>query len=76
MMTVGSSRFVGMMEQDPKSVYDLLPMTPRNMDSESGSKGSFHSLIECNMLHLSEDGAAVAGGIEDDTYPIPRSPRE
>ena len=28
------------------------------------------------MLHLSEDGVALAGGAEDNAYPIPRTPRE
>jgi hypothetical protein len=45
------------MEQDPKSVYDLLSTTLGNMDFESDSEGSCHPLRECNMLHLSEDGA-------------------
>jgi hypothetical protein len=34
-----SSRFVGMMERDPKSIYDLLLATPENMNSESNSGG-------------------------------------
>jgi hypothetical protein len=75
-MMPGSSRFVGMMEQDPESVYDLLLMTPENTDSESIFEGSCHPLRECNMLHLSEDGAAAIGGAEDDAYPIPCIPRE
>ena len=65
-----------MMEQEPKFVYDLLPMTPGNTDSESDSKGSYHPLRECNMLHLSENGAALAGGAEDNAYMIPCTPRE
>ena len=75
-MMPGSSGFVGMMEWDLESVYDLLPMTPENTDSESISEGSSHLLRECNMLHLSEDGVVVAGGTEDDTYLIPRTPEE
>jgi hypothetical protein len=75
-MTPGSFVFVGMMEWDPKSIYDLLSMTLGNTDSESDSEGSHHSLRECNMLHLSEDVAAVAGGMEDDAYPIPCTPEE
>jgi hypothetical protein len=70
------SRFVGMMEQDPESIYDLLLATPENTDSESDSEGSYHPLRECNMLHLSEDGAAPTEDVEDDAYPIPRTPRE
>jgi hypothetical protein len=58
-----SSRFVGMMERHPESIYDLLLMTPRNTDSESNSKRSYHRLRECNMLHLLEDRAAAAGGM-------------
>ena len=60
MMTLESSRFVGMMERDPESLYDLLWATPENTDSESDSEGSCHSPRECNMLHLSEDGATLA----------------
>ena len=37
---LGSSRFVGMMEQDLDSMYDLLLTTPENIDSKSNSKGS------------------------------------
>ena len=69
-MMPGSSGFLGMMEQDPESVYDLLSMTPRNTDFESNSEGCCHPLSECNMLHLSEDGATAAGGMEDDAYLI------
>jgi hypothetical protein len=68
-----SSRFVGMMERDPKSIYDLLLATPENTNSESDSDGSCHLLREYNMLHLSEDGATSAEDIEDDTYLIPRT---
>ena len=75
-MMPGSSGFVGMMEQDLESVYDLQSMTIGNKDYESDSKGSYHLLTECNMLHLSEDGSAVVGGAEDDAYPIPRNPGE
>ena len=75
-MTPNLSRFVGVVEQDPESVCDLLPSTLDDTDSESESKGSYHLVRECNMLHLSENGATVGGGEEDDTYPIPRTPRE
>jgi hypothetical protein len=68
--TPGSSGFMGMMEREVKSFYDLLPTTPGNTDSESDSEGSYRSLRECNMLRLSEDGAAPAGGTEDDANPI------
>ena len=40
MMTPDSSGFVGMMEQDPEFIYDLLLATPENTDSESNSEGS------------------------------------
>ena len=43
-MMPGSSGFVGMMEWDPEFVYDLLSMTPGNMDSEFDSEGSYHPL--------------------------------
>jgi hypothetical protein len=59
-----------MMERDPESAYDLLSMTLGNIDSESDSEGSCHPLRECSMLHLSEDRAVVAGGIEGDAYLI------
>ena len=72
-MMLESSSFVGMMEHDPKSIYDLLPMTPRNTDSEFNSKGSCHPLRECNMLHPSKDGAASAEDVEDNAYPIPHT---
>ena len=65
-----------MMERDPKFIYDLLPMTLENMDSEFASEGGCHPLRECNMLHLLEDGAAPAEDAEDDAYPIPRTPGE
>jgi hypothetical protein len=68
--------FVGMMERDPESLYDLLLATPENTDSESNSEGSCHSPRECNMLHLSKDGAALAEDAEDDAYLIPRTPGE
>ena len=74
--TPGSSRFVGMMERDPESIYELLLATPENTDSESDSEGSCHLLRECNMLHLSEDGVAPMEDVEDDAYPIPRRPGE
>ena len=38
------SGFVGMMEQDPKSIYDLMLGTPENMDSNFDFEGSCHSL--------------------------------
>ena len=75
MMTPDSFGFVGMMEQDPEFVYDLLLATPENMDFESDSEGSCHLLRECNMLHLSEDGVAPIEDAEDDAYLIPRTPR-
>jgi hypothetical protein len=71
MMTPISSRFVGMMKQDLESIYDLLPMTPGNMYSESNSEGNCHLLRECNMLHLLEDGATSVEDVEDNAYPIP-----
>jgi hypothetical protein len=74
--TPDSSEFVGMMERDLESIYDLLLATPKNTNFESDSKGSYHPLRECNMLHLSEDGAVPAESAADDTYPIPRTPRE
>ena len=46
MMMPVSSSFVGMMEHDPKSIYDLLPMTLENTDYESDSEGSYHPLRE------------------------------
>ena len=69
-------RFVRMMEHDPEFMYDLLPSTSGDTDSESGSEGSCHLVWERNMLHLSKNGATAAGGEEDDTYPIPRTPEE
>ena len=68
--------FVGMMEKNPNSLYDLLLATPKNMDSKSDFEGSYHSPRECNMLHLLEDGAASPEDIEDDTYLIPCTPGE
>jgi hypothetical protein len=35
-----SSGFVGMMERDPESIYDLLLTTPGNTDFEFDSKGA------------------------------------
>ena len=75
MMTLESFRFVRMMERDLKSLYDLLLATPKNTDSKSNSEGSCHSPRECNMLHLSEDGAAPMEDAGDDAYPIPCTPR-
>ena len=72
---IDDSGFVGMMESDPKSIYDLLLETPENADSEFDSEGSYHPLRECNMLHLSEDGAEWAEDAKDDAYPIPCIPR-
>jgi hypothetical protein len=72
--TSDSLGFMGMMEWEPESLYDLLLATPENMDSESDSEGSCSLLRECNMLHLSEDGAALAEVLEDDAYLIPRTP--
>ena len=43
-MTLGSFGFVGMMERDLEFVYDLLSMTPGNMDSDFDSEGSYHPL--------------------------------
>jgi hypothetical protein len=54
-MAPNLSGFVGMMEQVPESVYDLLPSTPGETDFKSDSEGS------CNMLHLSNNGAPAAG---------------
>ena len=68
--TPNSPGFVGMMEWDPESNYDLLLATPKNTDTESDSEGSCHLLRECNMLHLSKDGAAPVEDAEDDAYPI------
>lgn len=75
-MTLGSSRFVRMIERDSESVYDLLSVTPRNTNSKSDSVGSCHPMRECNMFHLCEDGAVATEGMKDDAYPIPRTPRE
>ena len=70
-MTSESSGFVGMMVRDSESIYDLLLATPENKDSGSNSEGSYHPLRECNMLHLSKDGATPVENVEDDAYPIP-----
>ena len=75
-MMTDCTRFVDMMEQNPKSIYDLLQVTPDDMDSESDSEGSYHPLRECNMFHLWEDGVVLEEGIEDDAYLIPRTPKE
>ena len=75
-MTLGSFGFVGMVERDSKSIYNLLSMTLGNTDSESDSKRSYHPLRECNLLHLLEDGVAAVGGTEDDDYLIPHTLRE
>ena len=76
MMTPESSEFVGMMEQDPKSLNDLLLATPKNTNSESDFEGSYHSPRECYMLHLLDDGAEPAEDAEDDANPIPHTPGE
>jgi len=68
-----SSRFVGMMERDLDSIYDLLLVIPENTNSESDFEGSYHPLRECNMLHLSEDRVASTEDAEDDAYPIPHT---
>ena len=70
-MMPNHSEYIGMMERDPVSVYDLLPLTLDDIDSKSGSEGNCHLVRECNMLHHSE-----AGGEEDDTYPILRTPEQ
>jgi hypothetical protein len=70
-MASNSPRFMGMMERDPESLYDLLLATPKNMDSRSDYEGSYPPPRECNMLCLSKDGVAPAEGVEDDTYLIP-----
>jgi hypothetical protein len=74
--TPESSRFVGMMERDLESIYNLLLATPENTDSEFNSEGSCHPLRECNMLHLLEDGVAPAKDVEDNAYPILCTPGE
>jgi hypothetical protein len=68
-------RFVGMVEWDPESIYDLLPSTLGDMDSESSSEGSYHPVWGCNMLHLLGNGTAV-GGEKDNAYAIPCTPGE
>jgi hypothetical protein len=68
--------FVGIEEWDLEFIYNLLPSTPGDTDSESSSEGSCHLVWECNMLHLSRNGVAAAVGEEDDGYPIPRTPGE
>ena len=74
-MTPKPSGFVWMMERDSESLNDLLLATLENTDSKSDFEGSCHSPRECNMLHLSEDGAAPAEDVEDNAYPIPCNPR-
>jgi hypothetical protein len=76
LMTLESFGFVGMIEWDPESIYDLLLVTTEKTDSKSDSEGSCHPLRECNMLHLSEDGAALVEDADDDAYLIPRTPGE
>jgi hypothetical protein len=75
-MTPESPRFMGMMERDLESLYDLLLATPENTDSESDFEESCPPLRECNMLHLSKNRAAPVEDAEDDAYRIPRTPRE
>jgi hypothetical protein len=72
-MMPDSLGFVGMMERDLESLYDLLLATPENMDSKSDFEGSYPPLRECNMLYLLEDGATLAEDAEDDAYLIPRT---
>ena len=72
---LNSLGFMGMMERDPESLYDLLLVTSETMDSESNSEGSCPPLRECNILHLSDDGAALAEDAKGDAYLIPRTPR-
>ena len=72
-MTSSSPGFMGMMERDPESLYDLLLATPEGMDFESKFEGSYPPPRECNMLHPSEEGAAPVEDAEDATYPIPRT---
>ena len=75
-MMLDSPGFMGMMERDLESLYDLLLATPEDMDSESDSEGSCPPPRECNMLHLLEDGAEPVEDMKDDAYLIPRTPRE
>jgi hypothetical protein len=49
MMTLVSSRFVGMMERDPESIYDLLSMTPKDIDFESDSEGSLLTVLNSHF---------------------------
>ena len=67
---------MGIMERDLESIYDLLLTTPKNTDFKFDYEGSCHPLRECNMLHLSEDGAVLMEDIEDDAYLIPWTPKE
>ena len=62
-----------MVERDPKSLYYLLLATLENTDSKSNFEGSCPMMRECNMLHLSEDGAVPVEDAEDNAYPIPRT---
>ena len=64
------------MERDLESIYDLLLTTPKNTDFKFDYEGSCHPLRECNMLHISEDGAAPTEEAEDNAYSIPCAPRE
>jgi len=59
------------MEQDSESIYDLPPSTSGKTNPKFDSKGSYHPVRECNMLHLSDNGVAAAEGGEDDAYLIP-----
>ena len=59
-MMLDSPGFMGKMEWDPESLYDLLLATSETMDSESDSEGSCPPLREYNMLHL-RGGRGSAG---------------
>ena len=45
-MMLDSPGFMGMMERDLESFYDLLLVTPKSPDSESNSEGSLTPLRE------------------------------
>ena len=74
--TLDSLGLMGMMERDLESLYNLLLATLENTNSEFDSEGSYPPMRECNMLHLSEDGAALVEDVEDDTNLIPCTPGE
>jgi hypothetical protein len=48
-MTPVSSRFLGMMERDPESIYDLLSMTPEDTNFESNSEGSLLAVLNSHF---------------------------